>query len=321
MVPLIPAAPGAGTTLVGPVLMSAVGAVTPCPVHAATLRASSATTSCFHRFTTHLSRLTRNALALQTHSESTKQTSGTSRGSNITEHSTGSLRELPGISQAFSRGPFVRIRFGPFTLDFDTRQLTRTGREIHLEPKAFDLLAALVLDRPKVLSKAALQERLWPATFVAEANLSNLVAELREALGDAARRPVYIRTAHGFGYAFCADAAVAEARERAPDDPSCWLEWDGRRLPLSIGTHVIGRDPDVEIRLDQSTVSRRHARLVVTTEGAVLEAFVSKNGTFRGMERVSAPIQLADGDAIRVGSVLMTFRLRAFFGSAETQLL
>ena len=215
----------------------------------------------------------------------------------------------------------MRIRFGPFTLDFDTRQLTRTGREIHLEPKAFDLLAALVLDRPKVLSKAALQERLWPATFVAEANLSNLVAELREALGDAARRPVYIRTAHGFGYAFCADAAVAEARERAPDDPSCWLEWDGRRLPLSIGTHVIGRDPDVEIRLDQSTVSRRHAQLVVTAEGAVLEAFVSKNGTFRGMERVSAPIQLADGDAIRVGSVLMTFRLRAFFGSAETQLL
>jgi DNA-binding winged helix-turn-helix (wHTH) protein len=214
----------------------------------------------------------------------------------------------------------VRIRFGPFTLDFDTRQLTRRGREIHLAPKAFDLLAALVLGRPKVLSKAALQERLWPATFVAEANLSNLVAEVREALGDAARRPLYIRTAHGFGYAFCGEAAT-EARDRAPDDPSCWLEWDGRRLPLSIGAHVIGRDPDVEIRLDQSTVSRRHARLVVTPQGAVLEAFVSKNGTFRGLERVSAPIQLADGDAIRVGSVLMTFRLRAFLGSEETQLL
>jgi pSer/pThr/pTyr-binding forkhead associated (FHA) protein len=90
-------------------------------------------------------------------------------------------------------------------------------------------------------------------------------------------------------------------------------------LPLSIGAHIIGRDPDVEIRLDQSTVSRRHARLVVTAEGAMLEAFVSKNGTFRGSELVSAPIQLADGDAIRVGSVLMTFRVRASFGSEETQ--
>jgi DNA-binding winged helix-turn-helix (wHTH) protein len=215
----------------------------------------------------------------------------------------------------------VRIGFGPFTLDVDTRQLIREGCEIHLAPKAFDLLAALVMDRPKVLSKAALQERLWPVTFVAEANLSNLVAEVREALGDAARQPVYIRTAHGIGYAFCGDATVTDARERAPEGPSCWLEWDGRRLPLSIGAHIIGRDPSVEIRLDQSTVSRRHARLVVTPEGALLEAFASKNGTFRGMERVYAPIQLADGDAIRVGSVLMTFRLRAFFASEETQLL
>jgi DNA-binding winged helix-turn-helix (wHTH) protein len=215
----------------------------------------------------------------------------------------------------------VRIHFGPFSLDLDTRQLTREGREIHLAPKAFDLLAALVMDRPKVLSKAVLQERLWPATFVAEANLSNLVAEVREALGDFARRPVYIRTAHGFGYAFCGNAAVTEPRERAPEGLSCWLEWDGRRLPLSIGAHVIGRDPDVEIPLDQSTVSRRHARLVVTMEGAVLEAFDSKNGTFLGNERVSAPIQLADGDAVRVGAVLMIFRVRASFGSEETQLL
>jgi DNA-binding winged helix-turn-helix (wHTH) protein len=215
----------------------------------------------------------------------------------------------------------VRIRFGPFILDLDTRQLTRGSREIHLEPKAFDLLAALVLDRPKVLSKAALQERLWPATFVAEANLSNLVAEVREALGDPARAPVYIRTAHGVGYAFCGDAAVTRPRDRAPESPSCWLEWEGQRLPLSVGEHVIGRDPDVEIRLDQSTVSRRHARLVVTTEGALLEAFVSKNGTFRGSERVSAPIQLADGDAIRVGSVMMTFRVRSSPASEETQLL
>lgn len=213
----------------------------------------------------------------------------------------------------------MRIRFGPFTLDSDTRQLTREDREIHLAPKAFDLLAVLASDRPKVLSKAALQERLWPATFVAEANLSNLVAEVREALGDAARRPVYIRTAHRFGYAFSGDAEVIGPRSHASESPSCWLEWDGRRLPLSIGEHVIGRDANVEIRVDQSTVSRRHARLVVTKEGAVLEAFVSKNGTFRGTEFVSAPIQLADGDAIRVGSVQLTFRAPAASGSEETQ--
>ena len=84
----------------------------------------------------------------------------------------------------------MTIRFGAFTLDFETRQLIQDGRAVHLEPKAFDLLAALVLDRPKALSKADLQERLWPGTFVSEANLSNLVAEVRAALGDPARAPI-----------------------------------------------------------------------------------------------------------------------------------
>lgn len=214
----------------------------------------------------------------------------------------------------------MRISFGPFVLDLDTRQLTRGRREIHLAPKAFELLAALCLDRPKVLSKAALQTRLWPETFVAEANLSNLVAEVREALGDPARAPIYVRTAHGFGYAFCGDATVLPGpTELEPDLPFCWLEWGRRRFPLLVGEHVIGRDPDVEIRLDASTVSRRHARLVVTGEGAVLEDFASKNGTLRGGERVTSPVHLVDGDAIRIGSLLLTFRVRTHFGSTETQ--
>ena len=100
----------------------------------------------------------------------------------------------------------MRIRFGPFTLDLESRQLTSGGEEVHLEPKAFELLSALVLERPKALSKADLQERLWPGTFVAEANLSNLVAEIRAALADPARAPKFVRTAHGFGYAFCGEA-------------------------------------------------------------------------------------------------------------------
>jgi DNA-binding winged helix-turn-helix (wHTH) protein len=214
----------------------------------------------------------------------------------------------------------VRIRFGTFTLDLDTRQLTQGSREIHLAPKAFDLLVTLVLDRPKVLSKAVLQQRLWPDTFVAEANLSNLVAEIREALGDRARTPLFVRTAHGFGYAFCADATpVPGAHATAADRPSCWLEWGKRRFPLSAGENVVGRDPDVEVRLDASTVSRRHARLVVTADTTVLEDFGSKNGTFRGSERVTSPVQLVDGDAIRIGSLLVTFHERAQLGSTETQ--
>lgn len=213
----------------------------------------------------------------------------------------------------------MRIRFGPFVLNLDTRQLTEDNREIHLTPKAFELLSMLLLDRPKVLSKAALQNRLWPDTFVAEANLSNLVAEIREALRDQAHAPAFIRTAHGFGYAFSGEATTLDTAAAALQRPSCWLEWDRLRFPLALGEHVIGRDPDVEVRLDDSTVSRRHARLVVTTEGTVLEDFGSKNGTFRGGERVTGPVRLADGDAIRIGSLLVTFRSRSLMMSTDTQ--
>jgi Tol biopolymer transport system component/DNA-binding winged helix-turn-helix (wHTH) protein len=113
----------------------------------------------------------------------------------------------------FVQGSEVRIQFGPFTLDFESRQLTNAGRAVHLEPKAFDLLSALVLERPKALSKADLQERLWPGTFVSEANLSNLVAEVRAALGDPARAPKFVRTVHGFGYAFSGEATDEPADE------------------------------------------------------------------------------------------------------------
>src|SRR5258708_2581175 len=86
-------------------------------------------------------------------------------------------RVFPGKAAVLRKGAVVQIRFGPFILDLGTRQLTRAVGEVHLSPKAFELLSALALERPNALSKEVLQQRLWPATFVAEANLSNLVAE------------------------------------------------------------------------------------------------------------------------------------------------
>ncbi len=214
----------------------------------------------------------------------------------------------------------VRFQFGDFTLDLETRQLSRAAQVLHLTPKAFELLTTLVQERPRVISKKELLERLWPDTFVAEANLSNLVAEIRDVLEDRARAPLFIRTAHGFGYAFCGSAtALAAARGEAAVHPACWLEWDRQRFPLSFGEHVIGRDPDVDVRLDQSTVSRRHARLLVTADGTMLEDFGSKNGTFRCHERVTAPVPLVDGDSIGIGSLVMTFHCQAPSLSTDTQ--
>jgi hypothetical protein len=99
--------------------------------------------------------------------------------------------------------------------------------------------------------------------------LSNLIAEIRDALGDSARTPSFIRTAHGYGYAFCGHATSVHDDSPVEREPiRCWLEWGEHRFRSRLAIHVVGRDPDVEVRLDASTVSRRHARLIVTPESA-----------------------------------------------------
>lgn len=212
----------------------------------------------------------------------------------------------------------MRLRFGPFTLDDGTRELRKSDRAIQLPPKTFELLLLLARRRPDVLSKAELHEHLWPQTFVSEANLSNLVAEARAALGDHPRAPRYIRTAYGFGYAFCADAVAVEAQPSRAVRPSCWLEWGRRRFPMHTGSYVVGRDASAEIRLDASTVSRRHARIVISGDTMTLEDAGSKNGTYLGTECVHGAVELADGDVIRIGAVLVTFHVHVPGGSTET---
>ena len=212
----------------------------------------------------------------------------------------------------------MKTRFGPFVLDPQARQLLRGTEQLHVSPKAFDLLAALVQARPNVLSKDLLQKQLWPDTFVAEANLSNLVAEIRQSLGDSAREPTFIRTVHRFGYAFCGDAAIVAAESRDSAPVRCWIEWGLKRFPLSAGGHVIGREPDADIRLESATVSRRHARIVVTEQGAILEDFGSKNGTYHNDTRVTESVPLRNGDHIRLGSIRLLFNVRES-DSTETQ--
>jgi DNA-binding winged helix-turn-helix (wHTH) protein len=78
----------------------------------------------------------------------------------------------------------MQVSFGDFVLSLDSRELLRRSEPVRLSPKAFQLLQILVTNRPKALSKADLQDRLWPDTFVVEKNLTNLISEIREALGE-----------------------------------------------------------------------------------------------------------------------------------------
>jgi DNA-binding winged helix-turn-helix (wHTH) protein len=96
----------------------------------------------------------------------------------------------------------MRIHFGEFVLDRETRQLFRGDEELHLVPKAFDFLDFLLSQKPRVVSRERIRGRLWPGTFVSESTLATIVNEVRAALGDDPKRPRFIRTLRGHGYAF-----------------------------------------------------------------------------------------------------------------------
>ena len=213
------------------------------------------------------------------------------------------------------------VVFGDFVLDLDARELRRGGEPILLSPKAYQLLEVLVGGSPKALSKAALQEQLWPNTFVVEKNLVNLVAEIREALGDDAAHPRFVRTIQRFGYAFTDKTEEPRARRESirASDVRFRLVWAGGRAGLCDGEHVLGRDPDLKLFLDASDVSRRHARIRVAGDEATIDDLDSKNGTFVSDQRVVSATRLADGDSIRVGSVRLRLTAVRSRGSTETK--
>jgi DNA-binding winged helix-turn-helix (wHTH) protein len=204
----------------------------------------------------------------------------------------------------------VRILFGEFALDQGSRQLFRGASEVHLGPKAFDLLVLLLSHRPRAVAKSRVRDALWPRTHVADSNLTSLLTELRSALGDDARHPRYVRTVRSFGYSFCGTAtdAAEGARSHRPRSTHPRLVYQGREVALRPGENVLGRCDDAVAWIESPSVSRRHARIVVSGETATLEDLGSRNGTYLGGKKIGGPSALADGDEIRVGRAFMTFR-------------
>ena len=87
--------------------------------------------------------------------------------------------------------------FGDCVFDRASRELTCHGTIVHAGPKLLGLLELLIDARPRALTKDQIHKALWGDTFVSDATLTSLVAELRAAIGDDARSPRFIRTIHG----------------------------------------------------------------------------------------------------------------------------
>src|SRR6266478_3759043 len=128
------------------------------------------------------------------------------------------------------------ISFGPFRLLAAQRLLLEGDNPVRLGSRAFDILAALVERAGEVVSKKELIARVWPKTFVEDANLKIQVSALRRALGDGQGGHRYVITVPGRGYNFVAPVSLGEPPQ-APTSPPPAVH----NLPLA-ATRMIGRE-------------------------------------------------------------------------------
>lgn len=192
-------------------------------------------------------------------------------------------------------------------------ELVRGSRRIPLEPKAFDLLAHFVRNRGRLLRREELLEAIWPDTHVTESSLSRAVSIIRAALQD---EQDYIETVPRRGYKFV--APVTEEREEPACGTAFRVVYGLQEFVLAWGENVIGRSGDAAILIRSPEVSRRHARIVISSGGAMIEDLGSRNGTVVRGEPVRGRVQLQNGDEIRLGNVVLSFRVTSPSGSSMT---
>jgi DNA-binding winged helix-turn-helix (wHTH) protein len=231
----------------------------------------------------------------------------------------------------------ARYRFADCELDADARSLLRSGAEVAVEPKVFDLLRYMIEQRGRFLSRAELLAAVWPGTVVSEAALSRAIKEARRAVGDDGERQAVVATLHGRGYRFVADVAAplgAQSRADSPahgDDPrrvpddttlpqarsgtqpprvlelalSCVWPTAVPAVPLASSSKLrLGRSSDCELMLAVPDVSRVHAEIECDGASHVLYDQRSTNGTFVNGERVErAPLRA--GDVLRLGDAIL----------------
>src|SRR5687768_9858918 len=96
------------------------------------------------------------------------------------------------------------VYFLDYALDPADARVSHAGQALPLRPKTFAVLAHLAANPQRLVSKGELLEAVWSDTAVTDWVLTSCIRELRDALGDDARRPRIIETVHRRGYRFIA---------------------------------------------------------------------------------------------------------------------
>jgi TolB-like protein len=109
------------------------------------------------------------------------------------------------------------FRFDPFELDMTKVELRANGEVCSIEPQVFALLALLVENRERLVTKDEIVEKVWDGRPVSEAAVASRIKSARKALGDDGANQRFIRTIYRQGFRFVADANVARAANADQD--------------------------------------------------------------------------------------------------------
>jgi|GEM_PF-94931 len=124
----------------------------------------------------------------------------------------------------------MRLLFGAFEIDLDRFEVRKDGVRRHLEPQVFEVLAHLARHRDRLVPKDELLDQVWGNRFVSESALTSRIRAARAVLDDNGRDQQVIRTVHGRGYRFVAEASE-DPVDAADSRPVAVIRPPGSRPP------------------------------------------------------------------------------------------
>ena len=147
----------------------------------------------------------------------------------------------------------LRYRFKDCELDTDRRDLWRAGEAVRVEPQVFELLAYLISNHARVVSKDELLTVVWQGRIVSESAMTTRMNAARSAIGDNGCEQRLIKTVRGRGFRF-----IASVREIERDRPQFFATQSALNKPsLAILPFRIGaQDDPAEGRLVGGLVER-----------------------------------------------------------------
>jgi predicted ATPase len=157
-------------------------------------------------------------------------------------------------------------RFEDIELDTQQYELRSDRGPIRLEPQVFDVLAFLIKNRDRVVSKEELFEGVWGDRIVTESALSSRLKAARKAIGDSGREQRLIRTLHGRGYRFVGEVSEQAAESLSSHGPSS--ETESRMSAVQLpGAETVGRDVELNQLLDHLSRAQSGFRQLVLVTG------------------------------------------------------